>query len=69
MLFFDATDSIYMGVLAMAVSFIIVPVVSSFTKPPVEAEQMFKCYQQKVISTSDVVLAEKNEIIEEELLD
>ena len=69
MLFFDATDSIYMGVLAMVVSFIIVPVVSSFTKPPVEAEQMFKCYQQKVISTSDVVLAEKNEIIEEELLD
>lgn len=69
LLFFDAADSIYMGVLAMLVSFIIVPVVSAFTKAPEDAEQMFKCYHQKVISTSDVVLTEKEEIIEEDLLD
>ena len=69
MLFFDAADSIYMGVLAMVVSFIIVFVVSLFTKAPDDVEQLFKCYHQKVISTSDVVLAEKEQIIEEELLD
>ena len=69
MLFFDAADSIYMGVFAMVLSFIIVFVVSLFTKAPDDVEQMFKCYHQKVISTSDVVLAEKEQIIEEELLD
>ena len=45
-LWFSMGDSIYMGVLAMVLSFIIVPVVSSFTKAPENAEEMFACYKK-----------------------
>lgn len=55
---FDFADSIYMGVLAMVLSFIIVPVVSSFTKKPENVEETFKCYTQKVVVTSDIALTE-----------
>ena len=55
---FNFADSIYMGVLAMAVSFIIVPIVSKFTKAPDGVEEMFKCYSQKVVVTSDIALTE-----------
>ena len=58
-LWFDFADSIYMGVLAMAVSFIIVPIVSKFTKAPEGVEEMFKCYSQKVVVTSDIALTEE----------
>jgi len=57
-LLFDFADSIYMGVLAMVLSFIIVPVVSSFTKKPEDIESIFACYNQKVIVTSDVALTD-----------
>ena len=56
---FNFADSIYMGVLAMAVSFIIVPIVSKFTKAPEGVEEMFKCYSQKVVVTSDIALTEE----------
>ncbi len=45
-LWFSMGDSIYMGVLAMVLSFIIVPVVSSFTKAPDNVEEMFSCYNE-----------------------
>ena len=65
---FNFADSIYMGVLAMALSFIIVPVVSSFTKKPEDVEEMFKCYSKKVTVTSDIALTEKGENAEEKAL-
>jgi hypothetical protein len=55
---FDFADSIYMGVLAMILSFIIVPVVSLFTNKPENVDEIFKCYSHKVIVTSDVALTE-----------
>ena len=58
---FDFADSIYMGVAAMVLSFIIVPVVSSFTKKPENVNDIFRCYSQKVVVTSDVALTEKEE--------
>ncbi len=57
-LWFDLSDSIYMGVLAMVLSFIIVPVVSSFTKAPDNIQDIFKCYEKKVVVTSEVALTE-----------
>ena len=45
-LWFDFSDSIYMGVLAMVLSFVIVPVVSSFTKKPENVEEIFACYNK-----------------------
>ncbi|MCR5350152.1 MAG: sodium:solute symporter [Acholeplasmatales bacterium] len=63
-LLFDLADSIYMGVLAMVISFIIVPVVSKFTKAPEGVDEMFKCYDQKVVVTSDVALTDN--ILKEE---
>lgn len=63
---FNFADSIYMGVLAMVLSFIIVPVVSSFTKKPENVEEIFKCYSQKVVVTSDVALTEQNPELKEE---
>ena len=65
-LWFDFSDSIYMGVLAMVSSFIIVPVVSAFTKKPENVEDIFKCYNQKVVVTSDVALTETNPELKEE---
>ncbi|MBQ9900570.1 MAG: sodium:solute symporter [Acholeplasmatales bacterium] len=59
---FDFADSIYMGVAAMVLSFIIVPVVSSFTKKPENVNDIFRCYSQKVVVTSEVALTEKEEI-------
>ena len=64
-LWFDFSDSIYMGVAAMVLSFIIVPVVSAFTKKPENVDDIFKCYNQKVVVTSDVALTEKTEEQEE----
>ena len=65
-LWFDFSDSIYMGVAAMVASFIIVPVVSAFTKKPENVDDIFKCYNKKVIVTSDVALTEKPEEVVEE---
>ena len=65
-LWFDFSDSIYMGVLAMVLSFIIVPVVSLFTKKPENVEEVFKCYSQRVVVTSDVALTETNPELKEE---
>ncbi len=45
-LWFNMGDSIYMGVLAMLLSFIIVPIVSSFTKAPENVLDMFECYKK-----------------------
>lgn len=65
-LWFDFADSIYMGVAAMVLSFIIVPIVSSFTKKPENVEDIFKCYSQKVIVTSDVALTETDPELKDE---
>ncbi len=46
MLWFSMGDSIYMGVLAMALSFVIVPVVSKFTQAPEHVDNIFKCYNK-----------------------
>jgi len=67
LLFFDLADSIYMGVLAMVLSLIIVPVVSLFTKKPDNVDEMFKCYSQKVVVTSDVALTDPNETHDKDL--
>lgn len=56
MLWFDMADSIYMGVLAMVMSFIVVPVVSLFTKRPDDVEKIFACYDRKVIAKESDVL-------------
>ena len=66
LLFFDLADSIYMGVLAMVLSLVIVPLVSLFTKKPENVEEIFKCYSQKVVVTSDVALTETNPELKEE---
>ena len=65
-LWFDFADSIYMGVLAMALSFAIVPLVSKFTKAPENAEELFKCYEKKVVTSSNVVLADVRSDVEKE---
>ena len=65
-LWFDFADSIYMGVLAMALSFIIVPVVSKFTQAPDHVDELFKCYEKKVIVSSNVVLADVRTDVEKE---
>lgn len=65
-LWFDFADSIYMGVLAMAISFIIVPVVSKFTQAPDDVDELFKCYEKKVIVSSNVVLADVRSDVEKE---
>ena len=65
-LWFDFADSIYMGVAAMVLSFIIVPVVSAFTKKPENIEDIFKCYSQKVVVTSNEALTETNPELKDE---
>ena len=65
-LWFDFADSIYMGVLAMALSFVIVPVVSKFTKAPDDVDELFKCYEKKVVTSSSVVLADVRSDVEKE---
>ena len=65
-LWFDFADSIYMGVLAMAISFIIVPLVSKFTQAPDDVDELFKCYEKKVIVSSNVVLADVRSDVEKE---
>lgn len=66
-LWFDFADSIYMGVLGMALSFIIVPIVSAFTKKPDNVEEIFACYNRKVIvSESEVLVDNKEQIVVEE---
>ena len=57
-LWFDFADSIYMGVLGMVVSFIIVPIVSSFTKKPENVDQIFMCYERRVIVPEGEVLVD-----------
>lgn len=51
-------DSIYMGVLAMALSFVIVPIVSLFTKSPNNVDDIFSCYDKKVVVPASTVLVE-----------
>ena len=60
-LWFDFSDSIYMGVLAMVVSLISVPLISRFTKAPDGVDNLFECYNQKVIVPADLALAEAND--------
>ena len=57
-LLFDFADSIYMGVLAMLLSLVLVPIVSKFSKAPDGVDEMFKCFSQKVVVTSDVALTD-----------
>ena len=57
-LWFDFADSSYMGVLGMAVSFVIVPIVSSFTKKPENVDQIFMCYERRVIVPEGEVLVD-----------
>lgn len=67
-LWFDFADSIYMGVLAMVVSFIIVPIVSKFTQKPENVDQIFACYERKVIVPEGEVLVDtKDKIAVEEV--
>lgn len=65
-LWFDFADSIYMGVLAMVLSFIIVPIVSKFTKAPNNANEIFACYEKMVVVTSDVALTDDHSELMEE---
>ena len=46
-LWFDFSDSIYMGVLGMLIGFAVVPIVSSFTKKPDHelVEELFRAYE------------------------
>ncbi|MGM9970478.1 MAG: sodium:solute symporter [Anaeroplasma sp.] len=57
-LWFNMGDSIYMGVLAMVLSFIIVPVVSLFTKAPENVDEIFACYAKKVVVSASTSLVE-----------
>lgn len=57
-LWFDFADSIYMGVLAMVLSFVIVPVISLFTKAPENVEDIFACYQGDVVVPKSEVLVD-----------
>ena len=59
-LWFDFADSIYMGVLGMTVSFAIVPIVSKFTQAPEGVDELFLCYEKKVVTTSNVTLVDEN---------
>ena len=65
-LWFDFSDSIYMGVAAMVLSLIVVPVVSCFTKKPDNVDEIFKYYSKKVVVTSDIALTDTEETIEDE---
>ena len=60
-LWFDFADSIYMGVLAMVLSFIIVPLVSSFTKKPENVDLVFSCYEGIVEAPKTEVLVDNGE--------
>lgn len=68
LLWFDFADSIYMGVLAMVLSFVIVPLVSLFTKKFDDKfiDEIFAPYTHKVLVPEDVVLVDK-EIYKEEI--
>jgi hypothetical protein len=67
-LWFDFADSIYMGVLAMAASFIIVPIVSKFTKKPENVDEIFACYERRVVvPEGEVLLDSKDKIVLEEV--
>ena len=69
-LWFDFKDSIYMGVLGMVLSFIIVPIVSSFTKKIDNVDEIFKCYDRKVIASgADVLVDNKEQIVVEEKIE
>lgn len=60
-LWFDFADSIYMGVLAMVLSFIIVPLVSSFTKKEENVDSIFACYEGNVsVPKAEVLVDEGN---------
>ena len=58
-LWFDFADSIYMGVLAMVLSFIIVPLVSLFTKKPENVDEIFACYEGNVTVPKAEVLVDE----------
>ncbi len=66
-LWFDFADSIYMGVLAMALSLILVPIVSLFTKPFEKefVDKIFAPYTHKVLVPEDTVLVDKDAYKEE----
>lgn len=66
-LWFDFADSIYMGVLTMALSLIIVPIVSLFTKKFDKefVDEMFSTYTHKVLVNEDTVLVDKEAYKEE----
>lgn len=60
------TDSIYMGVVAMAFSLISVPIVSLFTKKPEQkyVEDLFSCYNTKA-SAKEEITEPANEPVQE----
>ena len=66
-LWFDFADSIYMGVLSMALSLILVPLVSLFTKPLEKefVEEIFKPYTHKVLVKEESILVDKDVYKEE----
>ena len=66
-LWFDFADSIYMGVLAMVLSLVVVPIVSLFTKPvdPTFVNEIFKPYTHKVLVPENSVLVDKDTYKEE----
>ncbi|MBP5343103.1 sodium:solute symporter [bacterium] len=67
-LWFDFADSIYMGVLAMALSFCLVPLVSRFTKKLDQdfVDELFGTYEHKVLVKEGSVLIDK-EVYKEEI--
>lgn len=66
-LLFDFADSIYMGVLAMVLSLIVVPVVSLFTKPVDKefVDEIFAPYTHKVLVPENSILVDKEAYKEE----
>ena len=66
-LWFDFADSIYMGVLSMALSLILVPLVSLFAKPLEKefVDEIFKPYTHKVLVKEESILVDKDVYKEE----
>ena len=52
----------------MVVSFIIVPIVSKFTKAPEDVDSIFACYDRKVVvSEAEVLVDSKEKRVPEEV--
>ena len=52
----------------MVVSFIIVPIVSKFSKAPENVDLIFACYDRKVVvSEKDVLVDSKEQVVKEKI--